>query len=104
MKQKKCAVIFFLLLLNSCGDKPPEINIAFPHEGSLIGGIVEIVTEASADVVQVDFYIDDTLLYTCRAFPFVFSRNTYPLIDSTLHTVCAKDTIAKARSPATTTV
>lgn len=92
MKQKACIVIFFLLLLNSCGDKPPEINIAFPHEGSLIGGIVEIVTEATDDVVQVDFYIDDTLLYTCRAFPFVFSWNTYPLTDSTLHTVCAKAT------------
>lgn len=92
MKQKAYIFVFFLLILDGCGDKPPEIRITFPQGGSLIGGIVEIAAEATDDVVQVDFYIDDTLLYECRAYPFIFSWNTFPLADSTLHTVYAKAT------------
>ncbi len=92
MKQQAYIVICCVLLFCSCGDTPPELDITFPHEGALINGIVQVVIEASDDVVQVDFFIDDTLLYTCRALPFVFSWNTFALIDSTVHTVCAKAT------------
>jgi hypothetical protein len=92
MKQQTLIFIFCVLLLCSCGDTPPEINITFPQEGALVNGIVEVSTEATGDVVQVDFFIDDTLMYTCRAFPFVFSWNTFVSIDSTVHTVCVRAT------------
>lgn len=81
-----------LLTLN-CGDnEPPAVEITYPIDGSSVSGTVNVAVDATDNewVVNVEFYIDDSLEYDLTAAPYVYPWVTDSLLDSTLHNIQAK--------------
>jgi hypothetical protein len=69
----------------------PQVEITFPADGSVVGGTVEISADATDDagVVNVEFYIDDSLVSTDTTEPYTHSWVTIGLVDSSSHAIYA---------------
>ena len=79
-------------------DNPPTITITNPVDKSIIAGNVNITAEASDDngIVQVDFYIDSSLLGSDTASPYEKLWDSTAVSES-LHTISATaiDTVSQ---------
>jgi hypothetical protein len=82
-----------LFIMLKCANSPPEVSITYPLDASVVSGIIRITVEASDDVMEVLFYVDDSCTYVCRAAPFGYVWNTFCLPDSSAHSlyVIARD-------------
>jgi outer membrane protein assembly factor BamB len=86
-------LVLWTLLWISCSDnEPPVVDITHPIDGSSVSGIVNVTADATdnEEVVNVEFYIDDTLEYVLSTAPFVYLWVTESLPDSTHHDIFAK--------------
>jgi hypothetical protein len=82
--------IVLLLILVTCGDgEYSEVRITMPQDGSTVGGMVRVETNVMT-AVMVQFYVDDTLMYTRDSAPFVFTWNTFLLSNNSSHGIYAK--------------
>lgn len=82
--------IVLLFTLVTCGeDEYSEVHITVPQDGAIVGGMVRVETNVSA-ALEVQFYVDDTLVYTCDSAPFVFTWNTFRLPNGSSHIIFAK--------------
>ena len=85
-----------LMLWIACGGEDeseiPQVEITFPVDGSVLSGTVEITADATDDsvVVNVEFYVDDSLVSTDTLAPYTHSWSTAGLVDSSTHTIYAK--------------
>jgi hypothetical protein len=85
-----------MMLWIACGGEDeselPQVEITFPIDGSVVSGTVEITADATDDsvVVNVEFYIDDSLVSTDSLAPYTHPWSTAGLVDSSSHTIYAK--------------
>lgn len=89
MKIEKIIIAIFLLALCKCGEGPITISISNPLHGSTVSGILRIAADASDNVVDVSFYIDDSCVCVGHAVPFMYVWNTFSLPDSSQHLIYA---------------
>ena len=70
----------------------PEVAITAPVDGAEVSGMVLITAEATDDegIVNVDFYVDDSLVATTLIAPYEYLWSTYDLADSSSHAIYAK--------------
>lgn len=82
-----CLLAIFL----SCGTEAPEVDVTSPTDGEIVGGIVAVIADArdNAGVMDVEFYIDDTLHFDDLESPYEYQWNTYGLEDNSTHTIYA---------------
>lgn len=113
MKKILAACLMGAVLWLACegeDDEPgmPEVAITAPVDGSEVSGMVLITAEATDDegIVNVDFYIDDSLVAASPVAPYDYLWSTYDLEDSSSHTIYAKayDTDSNEATSATVTV
>jgi len=70
---------------------PPIVNITNPVNGAVVSGMVDVTAEATDNigVVEVDFYLDDSLVYATGGLPYVYQWNTNSCPDSSQHAIYA---------------
>ncbi len=95
MRKIFAAVLICMVAWVACGGdedgEAPQVEITFPIDGSVVSGTVEITADATDDsmVVNVEFYIDDSLVSTDTLEPYTHSWSTVGLVDSSSHTIYA---------------
>ena len=72
-----------LLTLNNTDITPPTVSIQSPNNGQIISGEVNItvITEDEGGINRVEFFINESLLYTDSESPYQFNWNTEDEID-----------------------
>lgn len=70
-----------LLALLTCGDEALEVSIDYPVDGSTVSGILRVRVNASDNIANVSFFIDDSCMHVARAAPFTYIWNTFNSIE-----------------------
>ncbi len=58
---------------------PPRVSVEYPQEGQILEGTVTVrpgIAMAQRDIARVEFYLDDRLVFTASAPPWIFEWDT----------------------------
>lgn len=91
MRTVRAYLVFIIILWLACSSGPLEVELTTPADGSLVSGRVVITADVSATywTDSVHIFINDSLSFAKNSYPYVFSWDTYPLADSSLHRMYA---------------
>ncbi|KPK73326.1 hypothetical protein AMJ87_02035 [candidate division WOR_3 bacterium SM23_60] len=91
MRATRVYCVFLVIVWCVCSSGNLEVELTTPADGSLVGGRVAITADVSATywTDSVHIFINDSLSFSESSYPYVFSWDTYPLQDSSRHTMYA---------------
>jgi hypothetical protein len=91
MRAVRICLFFLAALFFACSSSVLEVELTTPADGSLVKGTVVITADVNATywTDSVHMYINDSLLFSKSTYPYIFPWNTYPLEDSSVHTLYA---------------
>jgi len=94
MRQTVLLFSIFLFLVVGCSKdtQPPEVVIAYPPDGAVVSGIVNISVSVTdnEEIEGVSIYIDNEKVIYDEESPYSYSWNTTLLPDSSIHTIFAE--------------
>jgi hypothetical protein len=91
MRIVRIPFFFLAALWCVCSNDDLEVELTTPVDGAVVHGRVVITADVSATywTDSVHIFVNDSLTLTKDFYPYIFSWDTYPLEDSSLHVVYA---------------